>query len=184
MGVAAIIAMFVGIVGVGLIYTTFHETRRSADEAKRSADAFIDAERGRLIIYAGRGTSGSGGKKVSISLQATNHGGSSVVLEEIAWAGFKDSLKWPGHDFGDRESASRSHKIVVAADRTEDVGDVHVSSAFTHIGGFARYRTRFSAKNYSYFLVKLTHKPPSHGVITLYDYDTEEVQHGTWPEDT
>jgi hypothetical protein len=45
MGIAAMIGMGVGIFSLTLIFVTFREARRTADEAKRSADAAHDANR-------------------------------------------------------------------------------------------------------------------------------------------
>lgn len=50
MGIAAMIGMSVGIVGVGLVYFTFQETKRAASEARRNVDAFIASERGWLSL--------------------------------------------------------------------------------------------------------------------------------------
>jgi hypothetical protein len=44
MGLAAIIAMCVGILGVGLVYTTFRETRRAANAAHASNRAWLSIE--------------------------------------------------------------------------------------------------------------------------------------------
>jgi hypothetical protein len=44
MGIAALIGMGLSAVGVALVYTTFRETRRSADAAHKTYDAFIAFE--------------------------------------------------------------------------------------------------------------------------------------------
>jgi hypothetical protein len=43
MGIAAVIGMSVGFVGIGLVYVTFRETRRAADEATRASNAASSA---------------------------------------------------------------------------------------------------------------------------------------------
>lgn len=50
MGIAALIAMAVGIFGVGLIYTTFQETRRTAEAAQSQVKMMQDAQLPDLIV--------------------------------------------------------------------------------------------------------------------------------------
>jgi len=49
MGIAAIIGITVGIIGTGLIFFTFWETRKGARAAEASRDAYIRTESARLI---------------------------------------------------------------------------------------------------------------------------------------
>lgn len=70
MGIAAIIAMGVGILGVGLVYTTFRETQRQVN-------SFIDAEKPRLIIALSSFSDFE--DSVSFAINATNVGSGGCV---------------------------------------------------------------------------------------------------------
>ena len=83
MGKAAIIGMFVGILGVGLIWVTFRETRRTAEVAKDNLDALYESER--AIIHAVSGDVGelSGQKRHTVAIEFRNKGRSPARIIEI-----------------------------------------------------------------------------------------------------
>lgn len=94
MGIAAIIGMSVGILGVGLIYTTFRETKRGADEAFRNVEAFIEAERAILhIVDGGVGPSNIDHRPELIFVEVVNRGRAPARI--VSMGSFKDGTDLP-----------------------------------------------------------------------------------------
>lgn len=85
MGLAAIIGMFVGIVGVGLIYVTFQETRRAANAAQQTHDAFIAVERAKLVFNVPAVVFDRVGFGLRIYLRVDNMGKSAALVAGVRW---------------------------------------------------------------------------------------------------
>ena len=75
MGMAAIIGMFVGIVGVGLVFTTFRETRRSADAAHDANRPWLQID----IVEVERLTLHDEGASISATVKIINRGNSPAI---------------------------------------------------------------------------------------------------------
>jgi len=181
MGLAAIVAMVVGIVGVGLVYTTFHETRRTADEARRQADAFISAERGWLSVEF-RG-SGKQRTDAPITLRANVKltGRSGIEVTEFVWIGLPKAT-YPGPDAG-FERAELSRRIEFGeVDHALKVHEITLEPGTKFVGGWVAYRTKFPGERRSYFIGK---------IVVGSTYADDDVAYrvrlrkdGGWPEDT
>lgn len=99
MGVAAIIGMGVGIFGLGLIFVTFRETRRSADEAHRAANeaertrlSYVERERGHLKFKYGEAFRHKG--ELSCYFNFKNIGPSLAQIDGFSVDIFDDPV-WP-----------------------------------------------------------------------------------------
>lgn len=176
MGLAAIIGMIVGIIGVGLVYATFNETRRTADEAKRSADSFINAERARMMPKARTVLADPNGAQLLLYLRVMNYGNSIGVIEEVAWAPLPDN-RYPGEGF---VTASRSDDRIVKAEDAVEFTKLNIILGTKYVGGYVRYRTRFNDTNYAYFLIQLMAKEGQ--AIRVKNRKPSQSQ--GWPKDT
>lgn len=153
MGSAAIIGMFVGIVGVTLVWMTFQETRRSANESQRQADYFINNERPHLRV---RPMSLSGKpSEMTIQAIAENYGASPAILTDFVWC-LSATDKFPGEREFERHSLTTykaSPKI--EAGKHVNVGPIKGSMVPGFIGGRVRFSSRFSPDHEAFFLWEL-----------------------------
>lgn len=98
MGIAALIGMGVGIAGLGLIYTTFRETRRQAQIAQQNLQAFYESERAILrVVSAAHGTvSGNGhsGNQSVIALVFRNIGRTSTRITFFGGKVYGGAQRW------------------------------------------------------------------------------------------
>ena len=103
MGIAAIIGMAVSILGVGLIFVTFQETRRAANEANRTANeaektrlAYVARERGHLRFsrtHANIAADPPLGERLTVWLVFENIGVSVAEIVSISFD-IGDSVIW------------------------------------------------------------------------------------------
>ena len=82
MAAAAIIGMGLSVIGVWLVWTTFRETKRSADSAGATYDAFVALERAIIKIHLD-GAGEQNGRLV-IGVHVTNIGKSSCLVKYFA----------------------------------------------------------------------------------------------------
>lgn len=74
MGIAAIIGMMVGIGGIGLVFTTFRETKRSADAAHEANRPWVEAIPEDLAFAWGKD-----GGELTLMAKMVNHGNSPAT---------------------------------------------------------------------------------------------------------
>lgn len=94
MGLAALVAMVVGIVGVGLVYTTFYETRRGAEYARQTLRTYIAKERALLIPSRARTASDKELDRSGFVLELNNAGLAPGTIERTRWS-YLTERKWP-----------------------------------------------------------------------------------------
>lgn len=96
MGLAAITGMILSVIGVWLVYATFRETRRTANEAQRSADAFIASERGWLEISADSSRGSDDGATITLGIRGRVFGKAGIKVIAIHCRKL-DSDSFPRH---------------------------------------------------------------------------------------
>jgi hypothetical protein len=182
MGVAAIIGMAVSIFGVGLVFVTFRETRRNADEARRSVDAFMDAERARISVVRQHQADQDGSNpQWHVGINVANFGRSPCKARAVCWAGL-DSVEWY-NDFGDVQSASRNVDSVVPSDaESHFLCVVNFPMTKPYVGGYVIYDTQFKKGCRTYFLWRIGERQ-EHGYGPDFAELHEQGGKG-WPEDT
>jgi hypothetical protein len=92
MGFAAITGMVISVVGIFLVYTTFRETKRSANAAIQSYEAFIKFEGATLIVYFSRDATffeKDGNLWLKAKFKVRNMGRSPAVIHEFGFQGQK-----------------------------------------------------------------------------------------------
>lgn len=180
MGKAAIIGMAVGIIGLGLIFVTFKETRRSANETRRSVDSFIQAERARINVIKQDFARVEEKPQFLIDIKVNNFGRSPARIREIHWLG-TDSIDW--NDNGLRMSASKSlSKVIKPDDAWEFLHTINVAQSAKYVAGWVLYQTQFSKFCKTYFLWRIGEVAHSDEDGSL--YALQEQGGKNWPEDT
>lgn len=156
MGVAAIIGITVSIIGVGLVFTTFQQTRRAADSATDTHKAFVAAERGMLQFYSVRAHNAEHGR-ATIHIRLKNLGKSACILEEMHIAVVRPTAIWPKQF----ESCLGNPGFAISATELRD-GDAHSSpfpvpsSDLFYVVGYIDYRTLVKAQFRTHFCVRIT----------------------------
>jgi hypothetical protein len=178
MGGAAITGMLLSAIGVGLIWTTFRETKRSADTAISNLEIYRSTERAhvkvadaRLLVRHGHGVLNFG-----LEIGFLNTGKSFAEIYSIT--GFKsDSIEWEdaGHDRINVErifceNGKIEYKDWASFNKVDNPsGDVYM--------GVAQYRTLGSDDNRCYFCVVVNVDDRNQLTIKL-------VNNAGLPEDT
>lgn len=153
MGLAAIIAMVVGIAGVGLVYFTFQETRRTADEARRNVEAFMDAERARIHVVTPEFSDLEDGEipQLHLELKLANFGRSPCKVTKVEWAVLED-IVWH-HDFLEVGYSGRDLNVVIPPDtQPHKVADLQIPFGKPYVGGHVIYDTQFKSDCRTHFL--------------------------------
>lgn len=90
MGIAAIIGMAVGTLGVGLVFVTFRETRAAAEAARKTHQAYVDVERAVLIPAIGNGRDVTDREDIvaRFALGASNIGRSAATIQFVRFGSF------------------------------------------------------------------------------------------------
>lgn len=182
MGLAAVTGMILSVIGVWLIYATFRETKRTANEAKRSADAFIAAERGWLKCtfqsYRKRNESGV----LVVQLRGDAIGKAQIEIREIRW-GILNSVTFPRHfDW----SFSKPEVRTFSPDAERRSGwpffalEVPVQPAI--LGGWVAYTTQFPGEMRTYFLLQLDEFPSHNGGEMV--FSARPIERQGWPQNT
>lgn len=94
MGIAAVIGMTVGIFGLGLIFTTFRETRRAAESSAGTLRSFIAKERAYLRVLRGNKTRELPSGNEGIGIAVKNVGMAPCTIIKIEWSYFYGP-DWP-----------------------------------------------------------------------------------------
>lgn len=176
MGKAAIIGMGVGVFGLGLIFTTFRETRKAADSATKTHSAFIAVERPRLklkVYHAWRD-----GEAIYVRVDAENVGKTTAYMTAVYYNALED--RYPDKPFRLIEDINRP---VHPTDSVEafSLGS-NIIDKSPYLGGYVEYQSPFDSSHKAYFCVRLTdHPPDGYGGGGPKAQDTK--QEG-WPKDT
>lgn len=182
MGIAAMVGMAVSIFGVGLVFVTFRETRRNADEARRSVEAFIDAERARIAVVRQHHAERDGeNPQWLIAINVANFGRSPCKVRTVCWAGL-DGVEWH-NGFSNVQSAARNVDSVVPSHAESHLlCAINVPMTKPYVGGHVIYDTQFKKGCLTYFLWRIGAREEA-----VYGPDMAELheQGGKgWPEDT
>ena len=157
MGIAAMIGMAVSIVGVGLVWTTFRETRNSADAARANLEAFLKGQRAHIEIEP-RFVGDAAGKWYA-HFKPINHGLSVAEIVKVEWLECDDAL-YPAALHNDADLQ------VIVPERGEStftigISDVEPNDLF-FIAGRVTYQTLTLTGLHSHFCFKID-SAPSYG---------------------
>lgn len=177
MGIAAIIGMAASLIGVGLVWVTFRETRKAASVSEKTYKAFIAIESPRLVPAFGaieRKTDGS----VAFNLSFTNIGKSSCVVTFGLWASRKTN------DFNEIKGyTSNPIHILIDAGKTERVARIYLQSLEVdetpYWGGLVVYQSAIAEKHRTYFCHQFI-KESSDPQCRVFSRDMKD---GSWPND-
>lgn len=184
MGVAALIAMVAGIVGVALVFITFRETKKAAQSATNTYQAFVNVERGKVVI-SGEYPHSLAEQVMEAKATLSNIGRSSVVVTRSRyWAN-------PGCDFpGDFPAEIRiDHALEPGHEGRFTIAlfDITKVNEAPFLGGYVEYRTAFGSPHKAYFLLNLGSCEDGKAYIGFKDHpyiDRESRKRFGWPDDT
>lgn len=184
MGVAALIAMVAGIIGIGLVFLTFKATRRAADSATDTYKAFVNVERGRLVV-APLMIGHFAEHILSVQARITNIGKSGATILGTRYA-MLEGVQFPSE-----------FKAQVMANLPLQPGgmDVTMITLFDtnkwretpFVGGYVEYATTLGTTHKAYFLtmVASSESSPIGFELAAHPYtDRESRKRFGWPEDT
>ena len=142
MGIAAIVGMGVGIFGIGLIFVTFRETRRAAEAAHKTHNAFIAVERPRLALSVG--AYWKDGETLYVRVDADNLGKTTGFIERVHYNGLED--RYPDQPF---RMVEEVFSPVHAGKRIEafTLGSDIKMHGLPYLGGYIEYRSPFDQKH-------------------------------------
>jgi len=171
MGIAAIIGMFVGIVGIGLIYATFDATKeanrlskaeadRNAQEADRARNHAIQTERAIITLYSVQVLPDEKNEWLNLYFSGKNRGRSNAWNLQVFTAERKSRIipnKFTGH--------APSASIVNAGDALQhSLARIKVPKHFpVWVFGYLSYTTVHDATFKSYFGLRLDGVPRDDG---------------------
>lgn len=185
MGMAALIAMVAGIIGVALVFITFRETKRAAQSATNTYQAFVNVERGRLIV-APLMVADCAEHIVSIHARITNIGKSGSTILGIRYA-MLEGVEFPSE-----------FKAKITANLPLQPGgmDVTMIALFDtnkwretqFVGGYVEYATTLGTTHKSYFLTMVAPRQGANSPgfeLPNHPYtDRESRKRFGWPDDT
>jgi hypothetical protein len=185
MGVAALLGMALSAIGVALVWTTFRETRRSADLANSNFRAFLDAERCRIKITP-QSVEDNGGlarAALTLHLKLSNIGRSPATLTGVTYQALA-TWDYPVNF----DSNIESFEIVAAqaADAAQLMVFKATLSAKSLVGGYVDYQSQFGQQHRSHFLFQLRERRLPSGVFVMEQYVAEEQprqKEAGWPAD-
>lgn len=155
MAFTALLGLGLSAIGVALVWTTFRETKRAADEAKRSVDAFMASERARLSVDAFRRAQVDfANDVVAISVLVSNYGRSPCRVHSIHW--FESATLPAAWDYD--LLFQKVGGAVQAGATDERLTYLRTSFAANFVGGYVLYDTQFSKGCRSHFLWRLEHE--------------------------
>lgn len=181
MGLAAITGMILSVVGVGLVYATFRETRRTANEAARSADAFIATERGWLKMGVEVGHRKKDTDVMPMSFRGILRGRAGIEIQSIQYAQLSSTTFPQECDWQLIAPRHRAHQPDPDAGWFS-LGHEDIPFGPGYIGGWASYQTQFPGVRRAYFLFELF--VGSHYVNGTVGYAAKRVDGLGWPDDT
>ncbi|QLC25771.1 hypothetical protein HFP57_12590 [Parasphingopyxis algicola] len=150
MGKAAIIGMGVGIVGLMLIFTTFWETRKAADSAAATYDAYVSIERAKLSFSSSE-TSFTGSVPTVVA-SVTNVGKSVGIVKQIAW-GWSSDPAWPS----DPNFTGPPRHEIVEPSKMEDLGFISQEGGMEHrfLRGYVLYESPLAPDHKTHFSIEI-----------------------------
>ena len=184
MGVAAVTGMMLSVVGVWLVFATFRETRRTADEAWRGANeanlsrlSFIERERAHLNFNRASVSLGHPGR-LSVILNFSNDGTGMAEIDAAAFEWWEGET-WPdgGLDFAE------GLQVKIAGDTNGHliVGPSEPVRCPALLLGFVRYRTLTIEGCRAHFCLSIDASDTSHGEAP---YVATKIELGGMPHDT
>jgi len=177
MGIAAIIGMAFGVLGVALVFFTFQQTRRAAESAKETLKAFVAVERPRLVL--GIGACWQDGDTTYFKMNAENVGKTSAHVLAAHYNILED--RYPDRPFrliDEIDRAVHPGKPV----KIWTIGSDLKAHKMPYVGGYIEYRSAFGDTHKSYFCVLLSNNP-----VDAYGHGgskAESQKDKGWPEDT
>jgi hypothetical protein len=179
--IAAIIGVALSIVGMGLILITFRETRRAANAAQRTYEAFIAVETASLIPVVISGNN-SGSDMIKMGVEITNIGRSTAHILHVQYSALNDwhpieefkSFTHIGRAIKQDETLSFDEALLIQRGRPDPV----------FVGGYVEYRTRFGTNHRSYFCGSVDPAGMSDGIVRYRDYSSQPAKGNDWPDDT
>jgi hypothetical protein len=181
MGLAAITGMILSVIGVWLIYATFRETKRTADEAKRSADAFIAAERGWLKSNVEIFGVLDNPTVIKMVFRASVKGKSGIEIANMHWGILRDKT-FPRHFQWKREKPKFEAIEPNSKITNYPIFTLEVPRENCLLGGWIAYRTQFPGEGRAYFLIELSEAPDEkEGRIA---FAVNLLERPDWPTDT
>ena len=180
MGVAAITGMILSVIGVWLVYATFRETRRTANEAMRTADlaegshrSFLEGERGHIkFSYADCDERGG---HIKIYLHLRNNGKSHVEVTGLAIDAF-DGEVWPESEI----ALMQGFQVKIASDTDAQVThDMCIPINLPClIVGYIEYKTLLLYDRRTYFAMTINRGKPNILGGSVYNLSTvEPIRH-------
>ena len=96
MGLAALVGMAVGILGLGLIYRTWHATREAAESSRKTLKAYIAKERAviRPFEWLEFYISDNQPHLLTGFLKLSNYGSGGAIIEQIRYC-LQEDGEWP-----------------------------------------------------------------------------------------
>jgi hypothetical protein len=166
------------------------QARRAAVEARRSVTAFVEAERGRVIVHItgadesqGGLVPGQAGLTLSIGIRLENVGRSVAVLREISIGKLGPDRKFPSDRSGwrTRDLGSKTVKPEEGVPTSWMRLPTTADEGLVQVGGFVRYQTQFGQDHFTYFTVEANRMRDSGG--GNYTHDVNEGIGNQWPRD-
>lgn len=160
MGAAALVGMAASLVGVGLVFFTFRETREAAEAARKTHQAFVDVERAVLIPSIGNGRALPDNSQIVFGLTVGNVGRSSAKVQNVQYAIIEKPL--PIEHYDGFKQLDTLVKEGTSEDFTKTIRVPYDIASRPYIGGFIEYRSAFGILHKSYFCARVT-EDPNHG---------------------
>jgi hypothetical protein len=180
MGLAAITGMILSVMGVWLVYATFRETRRTANEAARSADAFIANERGWLKYSVLLHRKREDQDVASFGLRAWVSGKANIEISHVHYAvlerpDFPNNIAWT-------KANPRVRTLVPdPGTRGYPIFSVEIPAVECFFGGYITYETQFPGPRRAYFIFKLADATSLDGKAF---YGHQAIEGHGWPDST
>jgi len=165
MGIAAIIGITVGIIGTGLIFFTFWETRKGTRAAQVNSEAYIWNERGRLSF--GEDKSGptviASGKPVRPRDPILeNTGKSDLTLDSVSYA----YVAVPNYDLAEGFKSFDISRMTILTRNNVQAKDIFAGDALDKceyfMVGSITYRSLGKASFKSFFCLEVTRRVNGH----------------------
>ncbi len=179
MALAALLGIGLSGVGMYLVWTTFREAKRSADEAERNVEAFISVERAWLEASVSGNKIALGDKRITIFIDVIMRGRTPATVVGIYWNEFGDATfrsEPDCYNFQPQHAICDTHSVY-------NVGSIEVDITAPFIGGWVSYRINFSGEERkSYFLATL--EEAEHDSAGWIKFNTLNPNRVGWPKNT
>lgn len=180
MGQAAIIGMMVGFLGLGLIFVTFRETRKAAQSATRTYEAYIAVEGAKLTPLVCERFLGKTKGVINPVITFQNIGKSPAAPKKMIYSWLPSNV-FPS-EFDGIEEISPSLVETKKTTNVELIGERVDREVVTFLGGYVEYSDVVGREKKSYFCFRAnvgTTEGP-HGAHIYYTHSMGE----NWPQDT